>query len=276
MENFPIRFLVSVEAAFRRQNDLHMKFTKLIDHKPIKVLVINDVKQLSSISKHNATDRKEDFEKVWNRFRGNLVKRGLSQPSQGTSDLQLAIFDLYNVSSLEDALVAYEKHIENVWKRLGGKVSAYDEKCIEDLMKRPLGILLEAFTDQLQANIFELEYMRTMFSREMTMETDSTKYYKQCLWVLCTSQHPGIKKIRLQIQNRWPDLDEDEQLRRYASEFSQLFNLVSTISKHGPGVLTPAECEPTKKDFDAYISHLAVTENEELSFVAETLYTPLS
>ncbi|XP_065214518.1 uncharacterized protein LOC135841475 [Planococcus citri] len=181
MELFPVRFLMCVKAAFRRQNDLHAKFKKLTNPTRIKKLVINDIKHFASISKLNDNDREIEFKTVWERFRGDVAKRGLSRPSQTARELQLAVFELYEASNLQDALMEYEKRIDSVWSQLSDPLTADDVKSIKDLITRPPAILLESVVDQLRANYLEMEYMEAVFTDEISTKIDTDEYYRQCL-----------------------------------------------------------------------------------------------
>jgi hypothetical protein len=96
IENFPICFLPSIDAAFRRQSELHSKFTKLADHKPTQASVINCVKQLLSIPKLDEEKKKSQLQDIWNRLKASVGSRGLSQPSEA-SQLQLVVINLFVV-----------------------------------------------------------------------------------------------------------------------------------------------------------------------------------
>lgn len=42
----------------------------------------------------------------------------------------------------------------------------------------------------------------------MIFETDTSKYSRQCLWILYTARHPGITRLKTRMETQWPNLSE--------------------------------------------------------------------
>lgn len=74
------------------------------------------------------------------------------------------------------------------------------------------------------------------------------------------------------METKWPHVKRSERADLYCYEFSQLYNLVFELDKHGPALQPPSDCEPTKEDYNYCVNHLSKNMSDGHALVAKILY----
>lgn len=133
----------------------------------------------------------------------------------------------------------------------------------------------EGELDKVLKTEFDKEYALDIISLDRIGSSymNIPKHYKFCMWIFYHAHDDYMDRLRKMVDTKWPLWTRAERYNTYCTKYNQLFNVVSSLDKHGPGLVPPPSCRPSETDFNEYSAHLRVNQDEEMSFVFETIHS---
>ena len=270
IQNFPLIHLPSVEGVRTLQKDVKTQVNS--DYNQLYKQLLTALTNLQMCWFNNKkTNKTECFNNLLPVLKKLLPQKRTSCNLLEEERMEIVerFVQLANATSVEDA--------STVWK---DQICLYQDQTIPVVDNETLQYLTfhkilmnvkKNFISKKQQE-FAVDYMEIERIPRIFGETRFlTEKHNECKMVLYFSDHGKIKALRVNLTETFPSMPLHEQVHLHCANYSSLWDVISVIDEHSPGVPTPDNCRPSTDDYLTYINDLVISGQTGLASVVQSL-----